>query len=244
MEGDSVEWLAALTETVQALATPAFIAKATQRVERLAAERAAHVLAVAELARDPGAPGALNAHHVCAVLGHALAPEDIVLNEAIRNAPAVFEQIPRTQPGTLLGLPGGGLGYSGGMALGYKLARRDHRVVHVVGDGGFYFSNPSSLYSVSLQYGLPILTVILDNSGWAAVKEATLRMYPNGDAKRLDAFESHLAPNVDFASMAEAIGVYGERLDHPAEIEPAITRCLAALDGGRTALLHVRIAPM
>lgn len=244
VEGDSVEWLVALIEAVQALATPAFVAKAARRVERLAAEHADRALAAAELARDPGVPGALNVHCVCAALGRALSPEDVVLNEAIRNAPAVFEQIPRTLPGTLLGLPGGGLGYSGGMALGCKLAHRDRRVVQVVGDGGFYFSNPSSLYAVSRQYGLPILTVILDNSGWAAVKEATLRMYPDGDARRSDAFESNLAPDVDFARVAEATGAHGERLDHPDEIEPAIARCLAALDSGRTAVLHVRIAPL
>jgi acetolactate synthase I/II/III large subunit len=47
----------------------------------------------------------------------------VVINEAIRNSPAVLQQIPRTQPLSFLGGAGGGLGYSGGMALGVKLAR-------------------------------------------------------------------------------------------------------------------------
>ena len=28
-----------------------------------------------------------------------------------------------------------------------------------------------------------MLTVVLDNTGWSAVKEATLRVYPDGDAR-------------------------------------------------------------
>ena len=112
-----------------------------------------------------------------------LQPGDIVLNEAIRNGPVVFAQMPRTEPGSLVGLAGGGLGFSGGMALGLKLAQPERNVVQVVGDGTFYFSNPQSTLAVGKQYRLPVLTVVLDNTGWAAVKEATLRVYPEGEAK-------------------------------------------------------------
>lgn len=244
IEGDSALLLAQLIEGVDALATPAFRHKAAQRVERMAAEHAERARAVARLADDPGAPGRINPHHLCAALGRAIGPDDIVLNEAIRNTLPVFEQIPRTRPGSLVGLPGGGLGFSGGMALGHKLACRDRRVVHVVGDGSFHFNNPTSLYSVAKQYGLPIFTLVLDNGGWAAVKDATLRMYPHGDAKQLDAFESVLAPDMDFARVAEAAGAYGERLTDPAQVEAAIARCLAALGEGRSAVLHVRVAPL
>ena len=106
-----------------------------------------------------------------------------MLNEAIRNGPVVLQQMPRTEPGTLVGLAGGGLGFSGGMALGLKLARPERTIVQIVGDGTFYFSNPQSTLAVGRQYKLPVLTVVLDNSGWAAVKEATLRVYPDGEAK-------------------------------------------------------------
>ena len=51
------------------------------------------------------------------------------------------------------------------------------------GDGTFYFSNPQSVLAVSQNYGLPVFMVVLDNSGWGAVKEATLRVYPAGEAK-------------------------------------------------------------
>lgn len=243
VEGDSARMLEQLIEAVQALATPQFRERAAQRLERLASEHAEREQAAATRAADAGTPGSLNPHHVCAVLGRLLHESDIVLNEAIRNTLAVFEQIPRTRPGTLVGLPGGGLGFSAGMALGYKLAHPDRRVVHVVGDGSFHFCNPSSLYATAQQYRLPIFTVVLDNGGWAAVKEATLRMYPGGVASQQDSYESVLAPRVDFTRIVAAAGGHGERLDDPAQVEGAIARCLAALDAGRSALLQVALAP-
>ncbi len=244
IEGDSACLLAQLIDAVGALATPDFHRKAAQRVERMAAEHAQRQRDAARLASEPGAVGQINPHHLCAAIGRAIGPDDIVLNEAIRNTLAVFEQIPRTQPGSLIGLPGGGLGFSGGMALGQKLARPDRNVVHIVGDGTFYFCNPSSLYAVSKQYGLPIFTVVLDNGGWAAVKDATLRMYPEGEAHQHDDFASVLAPDMNFALVAEAAQAHGELLVDPAQTDAAIARCLHAVRGGRSALLQVRVAPL
>jgi acetolactate synthase-1/2/3 large subunit len=244
IEGDSERLMSQLVEAVTAIATPDFRRRVERRLERMAAEHAERKRAAAQRARDPGTPDRLNPHHVCAALGRAIGPDDIVLNEAIRNMPVVFEQIPRSRPGSLLGFPGGGLGFSGGMALGYKLARPHRRVVHVIGDGVFHFSNPTSLYAVARRYGLPVFTVILDNGGWAAVKEATLRMYPDGESSRAGEFGATVAPGADFARVAESSDAYGEMLTDPAETDAAIGRCLSALDDGRSALLHVRLAPL
>jgi acetolactate synthase-1/2/3 large subunit len=241
IEADSRRVLAQLIEALRVRATAQFAAAAHERVAALAAERRAGSESAARLAADPGTPGRVNPHHVCAELGRALAPDDIVLNEAIRNAAAVFGQVPRSRPGSLIGLAGGGLGFSGGMALGIKLARSDCTVVQVVGDGGFYFCNPEAVYAVASQYQLPIFTVVLDNSGWAAVKEATLRLYPEGEARSLGAYESQLAQGVQFARIAEAAGAYGETLEDPAATAEAISRCVDEVRGGRSALLHVRI---
>ena len=61
-----------------------------------------------------------------------------------------------------------------------KLAAPDKMVVQVVGDGGFYFGGPSSVFAVAKQYKLPILVLLLDNTGWSAVKESTLAGVPGG----------------------------------------------------------------
>jgi len=147
----------------------------------------------------------------------------------------------RTKPGSAIGFAGGGLGSSSGTALGIKLARPEATVVQMVGDGGFYFGNPSSVYAVSKQYRLPILTVLFDNSGWSAVKEATLRVYPEGEAKATNEFNALLAPDIEFTKICEAAGGYGERVDNPEAVPAAIQRCLKEVRGGRSALLHARI---
>jgi acetolactate synthase-1/2/3 large subunit len=244
IEGDSVRLIAQLIEIIEASATPEFKTKAAARALALQTAHAQNRHKTASLAQVPGAVNAINPHYLCAAIGRQLNLQDMVLNEAIRNTMAVFEQIPREVPGSLMGLSGGGLGFSAGTALGIKLAQADNRVIHFVGDGSFYFSNPSSVYAVASQYGLPILTVLLDNGGWSAVKESTLRMYPQGQAKDTNQFASDLGYATDFAAIAEAAGAHGERLVDPAQVEAAIARCLAALDAGRSALLHVRITPL
>jgi acetolactate synthase-1/2/3 large subunit len=244
IEGDSVRLITQLIEIIEASATPAFKTKAADRALALQAAHAQNRQRAASLAQAPGVVNAINPHYLCAAIGRQIRLQDVVLNEAIRNTMAVFEQIPREVPGSLMGLSGGGLGFSAGTALGMKLAQADNRVIHFVGDGSFYFSNPSSVYAVASQYGLPILTVLLDNGGWSAVKESTLRMYPQGQAKGTNQFASDLGYPTDFAAIAEAAGAHGERLVDPAHVEAAIARCLAALDAGRSALLHVRITPL
>ena len=244
VEGDSVKLLKQLITVIENIATPEFKRKAQERGQNFLAEQEKNKQRVAALAHDPGKVNAINPHFLCAAFGQLLDSKDVVLNEAIRNTMAVFEQIPREVPGSLMGLSGGGLGFSAGTALGMKLAQSENRVIHFVGDGSFYFSNPSAVYAVARQYNLPILTVLLDNGGWSAVKESTLRMYPLGEAKNTDQFASDLGYGTDFAAIAEAAGAHGERLVDPAEVTASIKRCLAALDSGQSALLHVRITPL
>ena len=244
IEGDSVRLITQLIEIIESSATPEFKTNAATRGLALTAAHEQNKQRAVSLAQARGAVNAINPHYLCAVMGQQIDLHDVVLNEAIRNTMAVFEQIPREVPGSLMGLSGGGLGFSAGTALGIKLAQAKNRVIHFVGDGSFYFSNPSSVYAVANQYGLPILTVLLDNGGWSAVKESTLRMYPQGEAKSTNQFTSDLGYATDFAAIAEAAGAHGERLVDPAQVEDAIARCLAALDSGRSALLHVRITPL
>ena len=181
-----------------------------------------------------------------ATLSGKISQDDVVLNEAIRNGPVLQEHIRRTKPQSYVGLAGGGLGFSGGMALGLRLARPDRRIVQVIGDGGFHFSSPDSVYAVAQQYQIPIFTVVLDNGGWQAVKSATQRVYPKGVAAETDQFQSRLmsgrqGERRDFSQVAKAFGAYGECVTEPDELGAAIDRCLAALDDGKAAVLHVHV---
>jgi acetolactate synthase I/II/III large subunit len=183
---------------------------------------------------------------VFATLSGKLSQDDVVVNEAIRNGPILQEHIARTKPQSYVGLAGGGLGFSGGMALGLKLAQPDRRIVQVIGDGGFHFSSPDSVYAVAQQYQIPIFTVVLDNGGWQAVKSATQRVYPKGIAAETDQFQSRLmsgrqGERRDFSAVAKAFGAHGEAVTEPDALAAAVERCLAALDDGKAAVLHVHV---
>jgi acetolactate synthase-1/2/3 large subunit len=76
------------------------------------------------------------------------------------------------------------------------------------------------------------------------VKEATLRVYPAGEAKASSEFGAAFAPAMDFAKIAEAGGAHGELVSDPADVEAAIARCLEAVRGGRSALLHAKVTKL
>jgi acetolactate synthase-1/2/3 large subunit len=159
----------------------------------------------------------------------------------VTNTGAVLLQIPRPQPNTAFNTNGAGLGWSAGMALGAKLAAPESMMVQISGDGGFYFNNPCSIFAVSQQYHVPIFSIVLDNSGWSAVKQSTLRVFPHGEANATDEFEAKLAPRVDFTKVADAFGAYTETLSDPSDVPAAIARCAKEVRAGRTAFLHVHV---
>jgi acetolactate synthase-1/2/3 large subunit len=241
MQGDSARILAQLLEELKKKATPRFKEAAAARVQKLKAERDARVESTRKLAANKGKPDEINPHYLMAELNKLLDPDDLVFNEAIRNTGAVLMQIDRPKPGTMVRLAGGGLGWSGGMALGAKLAAPDRMAVQVVGDGSFYFGGPCSVFSVAQQYKLPIFVIVLDNTGWSAVKESTLRVFPEGEAKTANEFQSNLLTTADFAKIGEAFGAYGEKLSDPAEVPAALARCVKEVRSGRSAILHARV---
>ncbi len=239
--GDSRKVLQAVLDRLQARAGADFRARAAERVRQYGEEHAARARKAAEAAARPGERGAIGVDYLCAALGRAIEPDDVLINEGIRNAASVFAQVPRTREGSLVGLAGGGLGFSSGMALGIRLATPHRTVVNVVGDGSFYFNNPQSVLAVAAEHRLPILTVVLDNGGWAAVKNATLKVYPDGVAKATQVYASDLPGGMDFAATARAAGAHGEYVDEPDEVEAALARCFEAVRGGKAAVLHARV---
>ena len=128
----------------------------------------------------------------------------------------MLQQVARPLPGTLTRVGGGGLGSSGGMALGAKLARPDRLAIQIVGDGSFYFNVETSVLAVSKQYKLPIFCIVLDNGGWSAVKESTLRVYPEGDALASENAFGRASAGRGFRASAGP-SAYGEKLTDPAK---------------------------
>jgi acetolactate synthase-1/2/3 large subunit len=246
IQGDCATILNQVCDAVEARADDAFRKRVTNRIASWADTREAAAKRKTAARANKGISGAISPTFLFATLNGKLSQDDVIVNEAIRNAPLLQEHIARTKPRSYVGLAGGGLGFSGGMALGLKLAEPRRRIVQVIGDGGFHFSSPDSVYAVAQQYRIPILTVVLDNGGWQAVKSAVARVYPKGVAAETDQFQSRLTSGRqgerrDFSAVAKAFGAHGECVTEPDELALAIDRCLAALDDGQAAVLHVQI---
>ena len=103
-----------------------------------------------------------------------------------------------------------------------------------------------AVYAVAQEYQLQIFTVVLDNGGWQAVKSAVQRVYPKGVAAETDAFQSRLTSGRQgeqrrLSEIGRAFGAHAEHVTEPDDLAAAIDRCLAALDDGAAAVLHVQI---
>jgi acetolactate synthase-1/2/3 large subunit len=150
------------------------------------------------------------------------------------------EYCPLRSPGSLFALSmAGGLGWGLGASLGIKLACPDDLVVSVLGDGAYMFANPTACHYTSQVRGLPVLTIIYNNSLYGAVRRATLDMYGHGVAAEADGRMMADLPAPAFEKIVLAHDGYGERVDRPADLPAALARAVAAVRSGRQALLNV-----
>jgi acetolactate synthase-1/2/3 large subunit len=151
-------------------------------------------------------------------------------------------QVDLTVPGSFFGAsPASGLGWGVGAALGAKLAAPEKTVIATVGDGSYLFSVPTSCHFVSQAYNLPILVVIFNNQCWGAVRRATQSVHPQGWAVKTNHFPlSELSPSPAFEVICQANDGYGERVEDPAEVLPALQRALRVVrEEQRQAVLNV-----
>ena len=133
------------------------------------------------------------------------------------------------------------LGWALGTALGLKLGLPDSPVIATVGDGAYLFSVPSACHFVSAAQNLPILVIIFNNQCWNTVRLATRAVHPDGWAVRENHYPlSMLQPTGQYEKICEAFGGYGERVEAPDEIGPAIQRALTVvMNEGRQAVLNL-----
>jgi acetolactate synthase-1/2/3 large subunit len=216
----------------------------TRRAEIAAATHAR--LAALDALEQPEA-GVITPRYLTACVRDLLAGTDsIVLTETITNYQIVAEHLRRATPGSYLGSGGGSLGWTGGGAVGARLASSAERiVVSLVGDGSYLFGVPSSAQWVARRYHAPSLTVIYDNRGWAAPKFSTLRVHGHGAAAAADDFHVSFEPEADLPAIAAAAGgAYAATVDDPDELPQVLKDALAVVRGGRSAVISVHLPPV
>ena len=230
----------ALDQMAQLLAPQAAAVRTAIRRDAIAADHRDRVAQIRRKAETPGQPGALSAAWVSHQIDSWRPADSILVGEM----GVSIEQVSCSRPDGFYGTsPAGGLGWSLGAALGAKLAAPDRPVICTVGDGSYMFGNPTPAHWVARAHGLPVLFIVFDNGGWGAVRAATRMMYPNGVAAAMDAPPlTDLRPSPAFEMVAEACGGFGQRVERPEELLPALDRAMAAVASGRQALVSVACA--
>lgn len=155
------------TELSQKLSQPSF----AERWDLLAQSHRERLKNIAILA-TPKEDRSFGTSYLCHTLRKACPKNTIWAVEAVTNTAFVADNIQATLPGSWFNCGGGGLGWSGGGALGLKLASEYENgpgkgkfVCQIVGDGTFLFSVPGSVYWICQRYKIPILTIVLNNKG-------------------------------------------------------------------------------
>ena len=119
------------------------------------------------------------------------------------------------------------LGYGLGLAMGAKLARPDALCVNVWGDAAIGFTGMD--FETAVRERIPILSLLLNNFSMAI----EIPIMPVSTEKfRSTDISGH------YADMAKAFGGYGERVEAPDQIIPAIRRGIQKTQEGVPALLE------
>lgn len=126
--------------------------------------------------------------------------------------------------------PFGTLGTGPPYAIAAKSVFPEKMVGIVFGDGGFGFNGME--YDTMVRLGLPIIGVVGNNGVWGNIKTFHKMAYP----ERLVATDLGIRP---YHEMVKGLGGYGEFVDDPNEIRPALER---AKESGQPSLINVHIA--
>jgi acetolactate synthase-1/2/3 large subunit len=112
-------------------------------------------------------------------------------------------------------------------AIGAKLAAPDRMVYGICGDGAFGL-NIQELETAA-RLGLPFVIVVVNDRQWGMIKAAQMAAY---DARYIGVDFN----DVRYDQVAQAMGCWGERVEDPAEITPALERAAAS---GKPAVVDV-----
>jgi acetolactate synthase-1/2/3 large subunit len=136
------------------------------------------------------------------------------------------QSIPTYAPGHRINAGANGcMGVAVPYGLGAKMAKPDKQVIVLSGDGSFGMNGMEM--DTAVRHNIPILVVVSNNGGWAAV---------GGMAGRDLGFTR-------YDKMCEVFGCHGEHVEKPDDIRPALERANAAVAAGKPAVVNVVTDP-
>ncbi len=118
-------------------------------------------------------------------------------------------------------------------AIGAKLAAPGRPVVSINGDSAFGFNGMEM--ETSIRAGAPVVFVVDNNEG---IMGGILngRMFKSGFSERVAMYQ----PGIRYDKIIEAFGGYGEHVERPEDIRPALERAFAC---GTSACIDIRVDP-
>ena len=122
----------------------------------------------------------------------------------------------------------GMLGSSLPQALAAKVAYPDSRVIMMTGDGAFGFN--AMEFDTAVRHKLNVIAILGNDSAWGIDRQIQLGLY--GRPVATDLLQTR------YEQVVQGLGGYGEFVERPDDLRPALERALAA---GKPALLNVAV---
>ena len=175
-KAESLTALGQLVECIRGDALLTEMLRDPRYAARGGARSAVHEGRLADIASEArlGDHESLDVHNIGSLLKTTPPESTTFVREAATAAQTLHDQLRPGRPGSWINCGGTGIGWSNGAALGVRVALSDVEskeaqnpslVCQVVGDGSFMCAAPSSALWVARKYGIPILTVVLNNGG-------------------------------------------------------------------------------
>jgi thiamine pyrophosphate-dependent acetolactate synthase large subunit-like protein len=212
--------------------------------------------AIADSAAVPsgGDDAYLNSNYLISELRKAAPQDAIWAVEAVTQTLPVADQLQCSIHNSWINCGGGGLGWSGGGALGIKLASDDQHggknkgkfVCQIVGDGTYLFSIPGSVYWIARRYQIPILTIVLNNKGWNAPRRSLLLVHPDGEGSKATNEDLNLSfdPSPDYPGIAKAAAggeLWAGRASTVKELSEQLPKAIQSVLSGKSAVLEAQL---
>ncbi|MCV2878294.1 thiamine pyrophosphate-binding protein [Sedimentimonas flavescens] len=159
------------------------------------------------------------------------APDAIFTNGAGNYATWVHRYHRFRQFNTQAAPTSGSMGYGLPAAVAAKKLFPEREVICFAGDGCFMMHGQEFITAV--RYGLPLITVLVNNGIYGTIRMHQERDYP-GRVSGTDLV------NPDFVAFAEAYGGHGELVARTEDFGPAFERARAS---GKPAIIEVRLDP-
>ena len=127
--------------------------------------------------------------------------------------------------------PMGCLGTGTGFAMAAQIARPGQKVLILHGDGAFGLNGME--FESMVRQNLPVVSIIGNDGAWGQIKHPQRALIGHATA-------AELTPGTRYDKMVEALGGYGELVERPGDIRPALERAFAS---GLPACINVLIDP-